>query len=99
MMRGELVHIPQGTILLDMPEWTGSLPAQGYTKIDRPRRALFWEDIDDTGIAGIAWCHVFYKGQMWTVKKKDVYPIYNTGVENVDKTSRSVPNGHHGHEQ
>ena len=74
MMRGELVHIPQGTILLE----GASDDVERFLTLDRPHRALFWEDIGDysswTGTQS-QWCRVFYKGQMWMVKKKSVYPL------------------------
>jgi hypothetical protein len=67
MLRGDLVHIPQETILLQEAE---NLQID-YVKTDRPVRALFWDqDFKDP-----KWGMVYYKGKIWTIKMRDIYPI------------------------
>jgi hypothetical protein len=70
MMKGDLVHIPQGTLLLrDRKEtlWDGA----AYIKCNKPIRALFWE-IDSKEPR---WGFVYYKEKVWSVKMREIYPI------------------------
>ena len=65
MKKGDLCHIPQGTILLN--ETTTK-----YLKPDKPLTGVY---IDDAPLAS---CRLHVAGQNWFVKKKDVYPIKET---------------------
>lgn len=67
MLRGELVHIPQGSFLLELAE-NG---LRNYIKVKKPIRALYWEDDPKEP----TWGSVFYKEKIWNVRKKDIYPI------------------------
>jgi|TARA_R110002074_G_scaffold92406_2_gene201784 hypothetical protein len=70
MTRGELVHIPQDTLLLDCTNDRRTMP-NGFLKLEKPSKALFWEmDTDNP-----KWCCVFYRSRIWTVRKKDIYPL------------------------
>ena len=62
MKKGDLCHIPQGTILLN--ETTTK-----YLKPDKPLTGVY---IDDAPLAS---CCLHVAGQNWLVKKKDIYPI------------------------
>ena len=69
MLRGELVHIPQGALLLKNKN---STIAEGeYLKADKPMRALFWEkDPNEPN-----WGSIYYRESVWDVRMKDIYPI------------------------
>ena len=73
MTRGDLVHIPQDSFLLqDADERLSE-----YVKTDKPVRALFW----DQDPKEPQWGMVYYKGKVWSIKMRDIYPIYQE-VEN-----------------
>jgi hypothetical protein len=73
MIRGDLVHIPQDAFLLqDADEFL-----KEYVKTDKPVKALFW----DRNPKEPTWGMVYYKGKVWSVKMRDIYPI-NKEVEN-----------------
>ena len=64
MTRGDLVHIPQDCFLLQEL-------LQEYVKTNKPVKALFWEqDLKEP-----QWGMVYYKGKIWSVKMRDIYPI------------------------
>jgi hypothetical protein len=74
MIRGDLVHIPQDAFLLyDAEEYL-----KEYVKTDKPVKALFW----DRDPKEPQWGMVYYKGKVWSIKMRDIYPIYQE-VENV----------------
>lgn len=70
MIRGDLVHIPQGTLLLKEKDRTIFNEA-GYIRAKKPLRALFW-DFDSKEPT---WGSVYYKEQVWSVRMRDIYPI------------------------
>ena len=43
MIRGDLVHIPQGTLLLQNKDNSLFESEGGYIKAEKPVRALFWD--------------------------------------------------------
>jgi len=63
MTKGDLCHIPQGTILINED-------STKYLKPEKPTTGVFIEEVVITG----AYClHV--AGQRWLARKKDIYPI------------------------
>lgn len=73
MIRGDLVHIPQDCFLLQDAEDL----LKEYVKTDKPVKALFW----DRNPKEPKWGMVYYKGRVWSVRMRDIYPI-NKEVEN-----------------
>ena len=67
MQKGDLVHIPQDTLLIS---WSDSLCPSDYLRLKVPIKALFLE-----GDIKLGSVNVYYKSNVWTVKSKDVYPI------------------------
>jgi hypothetical protein len=61
MTKGDLCHIPQGTILLNME-------ATRWLKPEKPITAVFLKDMHPN-------CVVHVAGKSWCVKKRDIYPI------------------------
>ena len=76
MTRGDLVHIPQGALLLRNK--SASISDADFIKIEKPSRALFWEE--DTKEP--KWASVYYKEMVWDIRIKDIYPITQE-LENV----------------
>ena len=76
MTRGDLVHIPQGALLLKNKY--ANISEAEFIKIEKPSRALFWdEDPKDP-----KWASIYYKEMVWDIRIKDVYPITQE-LENV----------------
>jgi hypothetical protein len=69
MIRGDLVHLPQGTLLL-RGKHTNLADAE-FLKAKKPMRALFW----DRDPSEPKWGSVYYKQSVWDVRMKDIYPI------------------------
>jgi hypothetical protein len=69
LTRGDLVHIPQGALLLKSKHMV--LSEGEYLKIEKPSRAIFW--CLDTRKPN--WASVYYKERIWDVRLKDIYPI------------------------
>ena len=67
MIRGDLVHIPQDSFLLELSE-DG---LKSYVKVDKPIKALYWDDDPSEP----RWGSIFYKDKIWNIRKKDIYPI------------------------
>ena len=67
MIRGDLVHIPQDSFLLELSE-DG---LKSYVKVDKPIKALYWDDDPSEP----RWGSIFYKEKIWNIRKKDIYPI------------------------
>ena len=70
MIKGDLVHIPQGTLLLrerNKTLWDGA----AYIKCEKPIRALFW----DRDPKEPRWGFIYYKETVWSVKMREIYPI------------------------
>ena len=67
MIRGDLVHIPQDSFLLELSE-DG---LKSYVKVDKPIKALYWDDDPSEP----RWGAIFYKEKIWNIRKKDIYPI------------------------
>ena len=69
MTRGDLVHIPQGALLLKSKHM---LLSEGeYLKAEKPIVALFWEqDAKEP-----RWGSIYYKENVWDVKMSQIYPI------------------------
>tara|TARA_R100000773_G_C4181227_1_gene90866 strand:- start:325 stop:552 length:228 start_codon:yes stop_codon:yes gene_type:complete len=67
MLRGDLIHIPQGTYLLEMAN--DSL--ESYFKVDKPIKALYWDDDPRQPM----WSTIFYKEKIWSIRNKDIYPV------------------------
>jgi hypothetical protein len=67
MIRGDLVHIPQDSFLLELSE-DG---LKSYVKVDKPIKALYWDDDPSEP----RWGTIFYKEKIWNIRKKDIYPI------------------------
>ena len=63
MTKGDLCHIPQGTILINED-------STKYLKPEKPTTGVFIEEVMDAR----SYClHV--AGQRWLARKKDIYPI------------------------
>jgi len=67
MLKGDLVHIPQDSFLLELSE-DG---LKSYVKVEKPIRALYWDDDP----CEPKWGSIFYKEKIWNIRKKDIYPI------------------------
>ena len=76
MTRGDLVHIPQGALLLRNKK--ASLSDAEFIKIEKPSRALFW----DKDPKEPKWASIYYREVVWDVRLKDIYPIAQE-LENV----------------
>ena len=69
MIRGDLVHIPQGALLLRNKNKIES--GEGYLRCQKPNRALFWEsDIKETH-----WGCIYYRQKLWSIIMREIYPI------------------------
>jgi len=71
MTRGDLVHIPQGTLLLQNKDSSLFESEGGYIKAEKPMRALFW----DKDPKKPSWGSIYYKDNVWDVRMRDIYPI------------------------
>tara|TARA_Y100000114_G_scaffold137011_1_gene138963 strand:- start:565 stop:798 length:234 start_codon:yes stop_codon:yes gene_type:complete len=69
MTRGDLVHIPQGALLLS--DKRASIQDGEFLKVEKPTRALFWEQDPKEP----RWASIYYKQNVWDIRLKDVYPI------------------------
>lgn len=76
MTRGDLVHIPQGALLLRNKN--ANISEAEFLKIEKPSRALFWEEDPKEP----KWASVYYKQMVWDIRVKDIYPITQE-LENV----------------
>ena len=76
MIRGDLVHIPQGALLLKNKY--ANISEAEFIKIEKPSRALFWEEDPKEP----KWASIYYKEMVWDVRIKDIYPITQE-LENV----------------
>jgi len=76
MTRGDLVHIPQGALLLRNKH--ANISEAEFLKIEKPSRALFWEEDPKEP----KWASVYYKEMVWDIRIKDIYPITQE-LENV----------------
>ena len=76
MPRGDLVHIPQGALLLKNKY--ANISEAEFIKIEKPSRALFWEEDPKEP----KWASIYYKEMVWDIRIKDVYPITQE-LENV----------------
>jgi hypothetical protein len=78
MVRGDLVHIPQGAILVKEIGLASGNLSDDYLKPSKPVKALFWgRDQQEP-----KWGFIYYRDEIWTVRMKDIYPI-NQELENV----------------
>jgi len=79
MLRGDLIHIPQGTILLASINQVSRLDDEvAYLKIEKPSRAIFW----CLDAKNPVWASVYYRDRMWNIRSRDIYPIIQE-MENV----------------
>jgi hypothetical protein len=69
MTRGDLVHIPQGVLLLGNKNKIES--GDGYLRCQKPIRALFWEEDSKEP----RWGYIYYRQKVWSVRMKEIYPI------------------------
>ena len=69
MLRGDLVHIPQGALLLKSKHNT--IQDGEYLKAEKPMVALFWEQDPKKP----SWGSIYYKDNVWDVRMRDIYPI------------------------
>ena len=76
MTRGDLVHIPQGALLLKNKY--ASISDAEFIKIEKPSRALFWDEDPKEP----KWASIYYKEMVCDVRIKDIYPITQE-LENV----------------
>jgi hypothetical protein len=76
MIRGDLVHIPQGALLLKNKY--ANISEAEFIKIEKPSRALFWEEDPKEP----KWASIYYKEMVWDIRIKDIYPITQE-LENV----------------
>ena len=76
MTRGDLVHIPQGALLLS--DKRASIRNGEFLKVEKPTRALFWEQDPKEP----RWGSIYYKEAVWDVKMSQIYPI-SQELENV----------------
>ena len=76
MTRGDLVHIPQGALLLKGKHNT--IQDGEYLKAEKPVVALFWEQDPKEP----RWGSIYYKEAVWDVKMSQIYPI-SQELENV----------------
>ena len=80
MLRGDLVHVPQGTILLaDRDEIYRIDDEVSYLKLEKPSRAIFW----CLDMKSPAWASVYYRNRMWNIRTKNIYPIIQE-IENAN---------------
>ena len=78
MTKGDLCHIPQGTILINED-------STKYLKPEKPTTGVFIEEVMDTR----SYClHV--AGQRWLARKKDIYPIKESENGEVNKNKQSA---------
>ena len=71
MTRGDLVHIPQDTLLLGQRDAKDFTVHKYFLKVEKPSRAIFWSlDMKKPN-----WASVYYKERIWDVRLKDIYPI------------------------
>ena len=75
MTKGDLCHIPQGTILIN-EETTN------FIKPEKPITAVFLKDMHPN-------CMVHVAGKNWCVEKRDVYPIKENENGEISKNSQS----------
>lgn len=69
MLRGDLVHIPQGALLLKSKHMV--LSSDEYLKAEKPILALFWgQDTKEP-----LWGSIYYKENVWDIKMSQIYPI------------------------
>tara|TARA_R110002020_G_scaffold94173_1_gene226824 strand:+ start:1117 stop:1356 length:240 start_codon:yes stop_codon:yes gene_type:complete len=71
MTRGDLVHIPQGTLLLGSKGASTLFGVSSYLKIEKPSRAIFW----GLDVRNPSWASVYYKEKIWDIRLRDIYPI------------------------
>ena len=76
MTRGDLVHIPQGALLLKNKY--ANISEAEFIKIEKPSRALFWEEDPKEP----KWASIYYKEMVWDIRIKHIYPITQE-LENV----------------
>ena len=84
MTRGDLVHIPQGALLLRNK--SANISEAEFLKIEK-FGALFWEE--DPKEPGAS---VYYKEMVWDIRIKDIYPITQE-LENVVKLTEVCGTG------
>ena len=78
MTKGDLCHIPQGTILINED-------STKYLKPEKPTTGVFIEEVMDDR----SYClHV--AGQRWLARKKDIYPIKESENGEVNKNKQSA---------
>ncbi len=72
---GELVHVPSDVTLMKCVEleWenvpvNGTIPT-GILETQKPSLLLYVSDVDSRR------CKILYKGSLWLVDKRDIYPI------------------------
>ena len=78
MLRGDLVHIPQGALLLGSKDASTLFEDSSYLKIEKPSRAIFW----GLDVRNPSWASVYYKEKIWDIRLRDIYPIKQE-LENV----------------
>ena len=77
MTKGDLCHIPQGTILINED-------TTNFLKPEKPTTGVFIEDAVDSRS-----CCIHVAGQRWLASKKDIYPIKEN--ENGETNKNSQP--------
>jgi len=77
MTKGDLVHIPQGALLLGSKD-KSIKQEPSYLKIEKPSRAIFW----CLDVRNPSWASVYYKEKIWDVRLRDIHPITQE-LENV----------------
>jgi hypothetical protein len=80
MIKGDLCHIPQGTILINED-------TTNFLKPEKPTTGVFIEDVMDNRS-----CCIHVAGQRWLASKKDVYPIKEN--QNGETNKDSKPSRH-----
>jgi hypothetical protein len=65
MTKGDLVHIPQGTVLGDAKMFFKVL------QVNEPSVGLFW----DNPYKDPKWGLVYFKNRFWSIRMRDIYPI------------------------
>jgi hypothetical protein len=72
MTRGDLIHIPQDTLLLGQRDTKGLTKGTPYfLKVEKPSRAIFWS----LDMRKPNWASIYFKERIWDVRLKDIYPI------------------------
>jgi hypothetical protein len=71
MVTGDLVHIPQGSLLLAPDTEMRSLGNNSYLRVDKPIKAIFL----NFNMKEPNWGSIYYKEKAWDVRIKDIYPI------------------------